>query len=63
VKELAILERVVATTNKPEVREKAQKLIAALKAHKARQDGQRSQGGVGDRVIINVQRAADKSSN
>lgn len=61
--DLEILEKIATTANKPEVREKAQKLITALKAHQARQEGRRSQGGVGDRVFVAVQRAADKSLN
>ena len=62
MKELQVLERVAATTTDPQVREKAEKLIAALKDRKDRTDGRQAKGGVGDRVFVKVQRAADKSA-
>lgn len=61
--ELEILEKIAATTDKPAVRAKTEKLIAAMKAHKARQDGKRSTGGCRDKVFVKVQRAGDKLVN
>ena len=61
--ELQILERIAATTEDPNIRVKTENLIKALKDHKARLDGRQARGGLGDRVIVEVQRGGTKSLN